>query len=94
MQFRRLGQQREDGSGYGSEAFGEGGSDEETRAEVGLTIGKGRPCVLAANILGTLLIVLEFINLHFDTSSRDSIERTVCDLCLCDGFPSLDMNYC
>ena len=52
--IRRLGQQREDGSGYGSEAFGEGGSDEETRAEVGLTIGKGRPCVLAANILGTL----------------------------------------
>jgi len=37
-QARRLGQQREDGSGYGSEAFGEGGSDEETRAEVGLTI--------------------------------------------------------
>ena len=43
MTLRRLGQQREDGSGYGSEAFGDGASDEETRAEVGLTIGKGRP---------------------------------------------------
>merc|ERR1712013_146609 len=41
-QARRLGQQREDGSGYGSEAFGEGGSDEETRAEMRPTTGPTR----------------------------------------------------
>ena len=30
---------REDGSGYGSEAFADGGSDDERAGEVGLTIG-------------------------------------------------------
>ena len=65
-----MGQQREDGSGYGSEAFGDGASDEETRAEVGLTIGKGRPChnALRPQLLwGGYRRDLLKINLHFGT---------------------------
>ena len=65
-----MGQQREDGSGYGSEAFGDGASDEETRAEVGLTIGKGRPChdaLKPTNALGGYCRDLPRIKLHFGT---------------------------
>jgi len=50
-QARRLGQQREDGSGYGSEAFGEGGSDEETRAEGSLEAKRCGNCGILANTL-------------------------------------------
>jgi len=50
-QARRLGQQREDGSGYGSEAFGDGASDEETRAEGSLESKRCGNCGILANTL-------------------------------------------